>query len=182
MRCSTFSVTRADTSSEINYTPEVKIPPTRQWLRMHLSALTSSPTATTANPEPTTPFASLFFTEPEAAPTPAVDQPVIIWFRLFANLELLQHSQSQKDVPGAWRSRLAWLSAGRDGLVCGRNLRWSMPADDDSPLGTEDGSWALNLIAHKSAEITDVDVDPEGRWLASAASDGVVRVSPVNNM
>ncbi|KAM7535437.1 hypothetical protein Aperf_G00000098196 [Anoplocephala perfoliata] len=177
VRRSMATVTKAETSFEINSMPEVKISPSCQWVRMHHHQhLASSTTATKANPEQTFPLSSLFPTDAEAPPTSAVDRPLIVWFRLFANLEPLQHFDSQKGAPDAWRSRLAWLSAGRDGSVRGRSLRCSMAIDDDSTLGGEDELWALNLVAHKSAEITGVDVDPEGRWLASAASDGAVCV------
>nr|CDS20121.1 apoptotic protease activating factor 1 [Echinococcus granulosus] len=121
-----------------------KVVPMKQWIRMHL------PVSTSAVPSISTPtFSPLPFVEAEAT-----NQPVV-WFRFFANLELLQKCTE-------WRARLAWLSAGRDGLVCGRSL-----ADDQ---------WALDLVAHKSAEITDADVDPDGRWIAIAATDGTVCV------
>ncbi|VDM27678.1 unnamed protein product [Hydatigera taeniaeformis] len=102
--------------------------------------------STSAAPSSSTPtFASLGETE-------AVDQPVV-WFHFFANLEHLQKCTE-------WRARLAWLSAGRDGLICGRSL-----AEDQ---------WALSLLVHKFAEITDVDVDPDGRWIAIGTTDGTV--------
>lgn len=71
-----------------------------------------------------------------------------------------------------WRSRIAWLSAGRDGMVFGRSLPGggSNNAEDTTP------GWTLNLVAHKPAEVTDVDVDPQGRWIATASTDGSVRV------
>lgn len=160
---------RRDTSFDISQVPEIKIPPIRQWLRMHLPTPVQSTNA--SNPLPTSAFPSLFFCETELAAASAVDQSAIVCFRLFANLEPLHQSKSQNGTPGSWRSRIAWLSAGRDGLVCGRSLQ--------SRDGDKDSSWTLNLVAHKSAEITGVDVDPEGRWLATAASDGAVCVNHV---
>lgn len=136
---------KAMEEEEVDRIAYTKAAPMKQWVRMHL------PMSTSAAPSYSTPtFTPLLFGEAEAA-----DQPVV-WFRFFANLEPLQKYTE-------WRARLAWLSAGRDGLVCGRSL-----ADDQ---------WALDLLAKKSAEITDVDVDPDGRWIAIAATDGTVCVS-----
>ncbi|VDK37537.1 unnamed protein product [Taenia asiatica] len=128
---------------EVDRVTYTKAAPMKQWVRMHL------PISTSVAPSSAPTLTPLILVETEAA-----DQPVV-WFRFFANLEPLQNCTE-------WRARLAWLSAGRDGLVCGRSL-----ADDQ---------WALNLLAQKSAEITDVDVDPDGRLIAIAATDGTVGV------
>lgn len=129
---------------------EVKFPPTRQWLRMHLPV---------PMPVPVIDYPP-FLNEVQMVDAAEADRPVV-WFRLFKDLAPLKRFSE-------WRSRIAWLSAGRDGLVFGRNLA----LDSDKKE-----SWALHLVSHKSAEITDVDVDPTGRWLATAATEGVVCVS-----
>ncbi|VDO01763.1 unnamed protein product [Rodentolepis nana] len=156
---------RCDSSFDTSQVPEMKTPPTHQWLRMHLPGPAQS--TNTSDPPQTSTFSPLFPYETEVTPPSVVDQSVIVWFRLFANLEPLHQSKSSNGASVTWRGRIAWLSAGRDGFVCGRSLQSS---DGD------DSSWNLNLVAHKSAEITGVDVDPEGRWLATAASDGAVCV------
>ncbi len=90
----------------------------------------------------------------------------VVWFGCYDNLQWRSESSGRG---GNWRSRITWLSAGRDGMVCGRSL-----ATDGAGTGDE---WTLNLAAHKPAEVTDVDVDPQGRWIVTGSTDCTVRVS-----
>ncbi|VDD80977.1 unnamed protein product [Mesocestoides corti] len=127
-----------------------KLAPFKRWPRMHLPTPPSAPAATANRPIAPPSLGRPFSPDPWS-PT----RHPVVWFNCYPNLQPLQKHQ-------AWRARLAWLSAGLDGMLCGRSL-----SDE----------WSLSLVAHKPAEITDVDVDPHGRWIATASTDCTVRVS-----
>uniref|UniRef100_A0A5K3ET71 WD_REPEATS_REGION domain-containing protein n=1 Tax=Mesocestoides corti TaxID=53468 RepID=A0A5K3ET71_MESCO len=126
-----------------------KLAPFKRWPRMHLPTPPSAPAATANRPIAPPSLGRPFSPDPWS-PT----RHPVVWFNCYPNLQPLQKHQ-------AWRARLAWLSAGLDGMLCGRSL-----SDE----------WSLSLVAHKPAEITDVDVDPHGRWIATASTDCTVRV------
>lgn len=58
--------------------------------------------------------------------------------------------------------QLAWLGVTSDGRVFGQGIY---------------SNWCLQLIAHEQVAITDVDVDPQGKWLATTSTDTSCRVS-----
>ncbi|GAA49379.1 apoptotic protease-activating factor 1 [Clonorchis sinensis] len=92
-------------------------------------------------------------------------------------------SKGPQQSPRRVRHILAWLTAGHDGMVYGRQV---ILPDQDSPGSAipEEGKrpnrdfppWCLNLEAHRSWTITDADVDPSGRWLVTSSTDKTAKV------